>query len=194
MSQYQFVPYAYAGQTEPAYTQVFNDQRLVAIVRQPGQFGGERADHHRVDCDLTDYDPVGRGHLKAVVQHYLKDEKVSVFSHRNWKWLGKTSPPARAKMPARPNREAIVDPTSGLTCPECGLRFQPDMSIQITRPNTVRYDGLTAHCPDCCRRAAAFAPFAVSRTTRALTTTRRASGRCASARSGPAEERRRLPP
>ena len=49
--------------------------------------------------------------------------------------------------------EAQVDPTSGILCPTCGLRFQPDMSVQITAPNTVRYGGLTAHCPDCCKRA-----------------------------------------
>src|SRR5580658_3962142 len=42
--------------------------------------------------------------------------------------------------------------------------------------------------------AAALAPPAASRTTRALMTTRRASGRWASARKGPAAPRRRTPP
>ncbi len=57
-------------------------------------------------------------------------------------------------MPLPPKATPLrINPESGLDCPACGVRFQPDMAIQFTGPDTVRYDGLTAHCPDCCKRA-----------------------------------------
>lgn len=86
---YQFVPYAYEGTSSPSYTKVFLDQRLVAVVREPGKYAYERETHWRVDCDHGDYDGVVKTELKLAVQEHVGTEQVDVWAHPRWEWLGK---------------------------------------------------------------------------------------------------------
>jgi hypothetical protein len=98
---FRFETHRYSSIKKFAYIKVFDGDRLVAIVRQPPStipmidgLKGERADHWRVDCDQSEFDPVLNAELKVEVARYLGTDKVSVFPSTTWSWRdqGNTEP------------------------------------------------------------------------------------------------------
>lgn len=86
----RFETHRYSSIKRFAHIKVFDEDRLIAIVRQPPKtipmvdgLQGEQPDHWRVDCDADTCDPVD---LKEQVKRHLGTDKVSVFSWHKWSW------------------------------------------------------------------------------------------------------------
>lgn len=90
---FSFECHRYSSVKKFAFIKVFDQDQLIAIVREPPEqtvFGpmiGERDDHWRIDCDRRSNFQA----LKNAVSNYLSTNKISVFGSDNWQWLDKSN-------------------------------------------------------------------------------------------------------